>query len=550
MELIQDINSFLWSDNVLYIVLAAGILFTIWSGFCQYRALTHGLPVTFGRYDNPNDPGAISHFQALSTAMSSTVGLGNIGGVAIAISLGGPGALFWMWVVGLIGMALKVTEVTLAMMYRNLDDPANPRGGPMWVSKRAFAELGLPRLGIFIGSIYCIATIIGSFTGGNMFQSWNVADLTHTFFGWPRLLVGAILSITVGLVIIGGIKRIGKVTAVIVPIMCAVYLIAGGYVLVLNIESLPSIFVTIIDSAFNPTQASGAFVGGTMGSAMLWGMKRALYSSEAGLGSSAIAHSAAKTGEPAREGIVAGLEPFIDTLIVCTITGLIILSSGVWNRDADGQFTETLDFTEVSTAKWQLPPTPVRQFSTNQARTPVFIIVTTDNDTLVRVHGDITSNANGHIAHFNDVNSLDRPRFKNNNVFKSYNGASLTAHAFNQTHDWLGIYLVTFAAWFFAISTIIAQGYYGEQAVFFLFKGKGVLSFKFAYCFATLVATFGFITTDRELDAVTTTGTGLVLISGLLITLIFGYKAMKEYHRYITTLSEPANNPNDAQERP
>jgi AGCS family alanine or glycine:cation symporter len=270
MELIQNINSFLWNDNVLYVVLAAGVLFTTWSGFCQYRALTHGLPVTLGRYDNPSDPGAINHFQALSTAMSSTVGLGNIGGVAIAISLGGPGALFWMWVVGVFGMALKVTEVTLAMMYRNLDDPTNPRGGPMWVSKRAFAELGLPRLGLLIGSLYCLATIIGSFTGGNMFQAWNVADVTHTFFGWPRLLVGAILSITVALVIIGGIKRIGKVTSIIVPVMCIMYLVAGAYVLVLNLASLPSIFSMIIASAFNPTQASGAFVGGTMGSAMLW----------------------------------------------------------------------------------------------------------------------------------------------------------------------------------------------------------------------------------------------------------------------------------------
>jgi len=316
------------------------------------------------------------------------------------------------------------------------------------------------------------------------------------------------------------------------------YLIAGSYVLILNFESIPSIFSTIIDSAFNPTQASGAFVGGTMGSAMLWGMKRALYSSEAGLGSSAIAHSAAKTDEPVREGVVAGLEPFIDTLIVCTITGLIILSSGVWNRAADGQLIETFDFTEISTAKWQLPPMPVTQFSTTQTTTPVFMIVATENDTLVRLHGDIISNAKGHTAHFNDINSLDQPRFKNNHVFKSYNGASLTAHAFNQTHDWLGIYLVTFAAWFFAISTIIGQGYYGEQAVFFLFKGKGVLSFKITYCFATLVATFGFITTDRELDAVTTTGTGLVLLSGLFITLIFGHKAMKEYHRYNATMAE------------
>ena len=543
MAAIQSLNNFLWHDYVLYAVLATGVLYTLWSVSSQYRALTHGIAVTLGHYDNPRDPGAINHFQALSTAMSSTVGLGNIGGVALAIALGGPGALFWMWVVGVIGMSVKIVEVTLAMMYRNLDDPDNPHGGPMWVARKAFAEFGFAKFGFGVGALYCIAIIIGSFTGGNMFQSWNVADVTNTYFGWPKLLVGVILAVTVALVLIGGIKRIGNVTSVLVPFMCLAYMIGGVYVLVLNIEAIPGIIALIFRSAFNPIEATGAFVGGSVGAAMLWGMKRALYSSEVGLGTSAIAHAAAKTDEPVREGLVAGLEPFIDTLVVCTITGLVILSSGVWNRGPDLVLNQVPLFEENSKGVWSISPVELSRKQSGEhwsVDTNVFTVISikdeAGNSTRQRLNGIVVQEGQRLAADFDSVATPDSPSMHEAGIYQSYTGASLTALAFNQTHDWLGIWLVTIAAWFFAVSTIISQGYYAEQAVVYLFGGRGVMIFKVLYCIATFVATLGFMRTDRELDAVTTTGTGLVLLVSLPITIIFGYKAIAAYKEYIGRL--------------
>ena len=208
-----ELNAILWHDVVLWLLLGTGVIFTLWSGFSQIQALTHGTHVLRGRYDDPDDPGAINHFQALSAALSATVGLGNIGGVALAIALGGPGAVFWMWVVGFFGMTIKLTEVTLSMLYRNTDDPDNPHGGPMWVVSKG-AALVSPRLaplGKAIGGVFCITLLVSTATGGNMFQAWNVAEITHAYFGIPGIVTGIVLAVLVAMVIIGGIKRIGAV---------------------------------------------------------------------------------------------------------------------------------------------------------------------------------------------------------------------------------------------------------------------------------------------------------------------------------------------------
>ena len=288
---------------------------------------THGIAVVFGRYDKHDDPGAISHFQALSAALSATVGVGNIGGTAIAISLGGPGALFWMWMVGLLGMGLKTMEVTISMIYRSTEQDGTIKGGPMWVVERGLKEKApsLQAFGKIIGGLFCITLLIATFTGGLFFQAWNASNVTQQFFGIPAAIVGLILATIVGLVILGGIQRIGLVTSRIVPFMCGVYLLAGVYVIGMNIEQVPGLFASIFQSAFSPNEAKGAFVGGTIGGIFVRGMQQAFFSNEAGQGSSPIVHSAAKTDEPVREGIVAGLEPFIDTIIVCTMTGLVIL---------------------------------------------------------------------------------------------------------------------------------------------------------------------------------------------------------------------------------
>jgi len=545
-EIALQINSFLWHDWVLYAVLGSCVLYTLWSVSSQYRALTHGVAVTLGYYDNRKDPGAINHFQALSTALSGTVGLGNIGGVAIAISLGGPGALFWMWIVGVLGMSMKMVEVTLAMLYRNVDDPRNPHGGPMWVAKKAFAEKGpkWAKFGSFLGGLYCVTLLIGALSGGNMFQAWNVAEVSASFFGIPRLLVGVILALSVAAVLLGGIKRIGQVTGFFVPVMCVVYVISGVSVIAINITDVPAIFHLIVSSAFSPTEISGAFVGGSVGAAMLWGMKRALFSSEIGQGSSAIAHSAAKTGEPVREGIIAGLEPFIDTIIVCTITGLVILLSGVWNRSPDLSFDSVPQVIQQSEGSWYLRSNSLPEnahVSSWDDGIGVFMIrgtTETDGKTggFKRWYGVVVRDSTGDYLRLDSVESDTRPVLRDSGVYKTFAGASLTALAFDQSFDGFGRWLIVIAAWMFALSTIIAWGYYGEQAFVYLFGNRGVVAFKVLYCSMTLVATLGFIRTDRELDTLTTIGTGIVLITGMSITLAFGHKAIAAYKQYIRRL--------------
>jgi AGCS family alanine or glycine:cation symporter len=284
MEFIARLGSFLWGTWTPWGLLAAGLIFTVWTRFTQYTAMTHGIAVIQGRYDRPDDPGAINHFQALSAALSATIGLGNIGGVALAIGIGGPGALLWMWLVGVLGMALKTVEITLAMMYRNTDDPANPHGGAMWVVHHVIGDKGgiWRPIGRGIGIFFCITLIISAFTGGNMFQSWNVASLTEGYFGVPRIATGILIALIVGLVIIGGIKRIGTVAARLVPFMCILYVLSALAVLAVHVADIPAMFHLIVTSAFRTNQASGAFIGGSMGFAFMQGMKRALFSNEAG----------------------------------------------------------------------------------------------------------------------------------------------------------------------------------------------------------------------------------------------------------------------------
>ena len=337
MNLLQDAvdrtNAILFSEVTIFVLLLTGVLFSVWSRFGQYYALAHGAPVIRGRYDRRRDPGAINHFQALSAALSATVGLGNIGGVALAVALGGPGAVLWMWVIGVVGMALKMTEVTQSMLYRDTRDPENPHGGPMFVAREGLRRLGYPRIGVALGGLFVVTLLTSAITGGNMFQAWNVADVTFSYFGIPQIATGIVLAVLVGMVIIGGIKRIGAVAARVVPVMCIVYLLAGGYVLALNWAELPGLLWLIIKCGLpswaggEAASAQGAFLGGSFGCAAMWGIKRALFSSEAGQGSAPIAHAAAKTDEAVREGIVAGLEPFVDTIVVCTVTALVILAS-------------------------------------------------------------------------------------------------------------------------------------------------------------------------------------------------------------------------------
>ena len=543
-DFLNAVNGVIWHNIVLYIVLGVGLLFTIWSVGCQYKALTHGVQVVRGKFDDQDDPGAINHFQALSAALSATVGLGNIAGVALAIMLGGPGAVFWMWVVGVVGMALKTTEVTLSMIYRNTHDPENPHGGPMFVAHKGFANMGLPRVGKAIGGIFVVTLLISTITGGNMFQAWNVADITNAYFGVPQIATGIFLAAVVAAVIIGGIKRIGAVAGRLVPFMCVVYLLAALYVIIMRFDAIPDMLKLIVVEAFSPTEATGAFLGGTAGYALLWGMKRALFSSEAGQGSSPIAHSAAKTDEPVREGVVAGLEPFIDTIVVCTLTSLVILSTGIWNRGPDLEFASPTQAVQVD-GTWTLERSEILPTDDDSlvGDAEVFTIVEAEvNDNtgknLHRVMGRVEIEGEGEnrrifIAWSESPTATEAITPHVAGAWFNHQGATLTAKAFDSVTDGLGMWLISLAAWLFAISTMISWSYYGEQGVVYLFGDGAVFPYKILYCLAIVIASMpALIATDAQLDNLTALGTGVMLWANIPIMLIFGAVAMRTYKDY------------------
>lgn len=552
-QLLITLNEILWHNYVLYIMVATGLLFTCWSGFSQYQALTHGSRVIRGHYDEADDPGAINHFQALSTALSATVGLGNIGGVAIAISLGGPGAVFWIWVIGLLGMATKLTEVTLSMLYRNTDDPDNPHGGPMYVIRDGLALRfpGSKPLGSVLGGLFCVTCLIMAATGGNMFQAWNAGAITAEYFGVPAVATGIVLAVIVGMVIIGGIKRIGAVTGRLVPVMITLYLLAALYVLAVNAAYIPEMLGLIFTGAFSTLDASGAFIGGTMGYAFLFGMKRAIFSNEAGQGTSPIAHAAAKTREPVREGIVAGLEPFIDTIVVCTLTALVILSTGIWQRGAEATLLDEPTLAKTSANLYQLDTSRISARDGDEWSTgdQVFLIVSAgpnerSGNNLTKVAGIVTVAANGDfLVDWRTVSSSVEPVINDTGIYLSYAGATLTAKAFDTIVPGLGKWLLTLAVWLFAISTMIAYSYYGEQAMIFLAGERSVLPYKFVYCGLAIVATLGFLETDAQLDNLTGLGTGVMLFVNVPILWLFGAQAMRAYKDYIARLKRGAVGP-------
>ncbi len=317
-------------------LVVAGSFFTVWLGFMNLRGFKHAIDLVKGKYSDPDDAGEVTHFQALATAVSGTVGLGNIAGVAVAISLGGPGATLWMILAGFVGMSTKMAECTLGVKFRREHADGTVSGGPMFYLRDALALNGRGKLGKVLAACFAVCMIGGSLGGGNMFQSnqataqiIEVTGGTDGALGNLGWLIGVVFAVLVGAVIIGGIKSIAKVTEKIVPFMAAVYVSACLIVIFSNFGSIPSAAGDILTGAFT----GPGIVGGAVG-ALLVGFQRAAFSNEAGLGSAAVAHSAVKTKEPATEGFVALLEPFIDTIVICTMTALTIVITGAW-RDPD-----------------------------------------------------------------------------------------------------------------------------------------------------------------------------------------------------------------------
>jgi len=318
---------------VLWLVVAATV-FTLYFGFIQVKAFWHAISLVKGDYSDPDDAGEVSHFQALATALSGTVGLGNIAGVAVAVGIGGPGATFWMILAGLLGMASKFTECTLGVKYRNEYADGTVSGGPMYYMTKGFKERGLP-LGGVLAVIFSIFTIGGALGGGNMFQANQAhAQLSGIIGDYPGWITGIVFAAVVFAVIVGGIKSIANVTEKIVPLMGVIYVGAALIILIVEYDKIGWAFGQIFEGAFSGLGVAGGLVG-----ALIQGFKRAAFSNEAGVGSAAIAHSAVRTKEPVTEGVVSLLEPFIDTVVICTMTALVITISGVLVMDPEtGRF--------------------------------------------------------------------------------------------------------------------------------------------------------------------------------------------------------------------
>jgi AGCS family alanine or glycine:cation symporter len=442
-----------------------------------------------GKYDDPSHDGDLSHFQALTTALSATVGIGNIAGVATALHYGGPGALFWMWVTAIFGMALKYAECTLAIQYRVILPDGSASGGPMY-----YIEKGLGKSWKWLAVTFAVCAVISSFGSGNSIQAFTVADQIRADLGVPTWITGLISAGLVALVILGGIKRIGAVTSKLVPYMAVIYVASGLLVLVLNFNTIPGVLVDIVGSAFKPAAQVGGFAGGSFIFMLTWGVKRGLFSNESGQGSAPIAHAAAKTDEPVREGVVAMMGPLIDTLIICTITGLVILSTGVWQDrvpdavpvNTQSAITVVIESAEVLTDGLISDPDRFSGAVRVQDGQPegVFLV---RNHSLIELprftledgtpFAGTLSVSEGAIA----TEGLPALTLSGD---MAQNGSPLTAWAFRrglaQFGDW-GHLLVTLGVVLFGISTAISWSYYGDRAVVYLLGTNYVLPYKIIF---------------------------------------------------------------------
>jgi len=462
-------------------LVGTGVYATIKLGFPQIRYLWHGIKVTAGTYDDPDDEGDLNHFRALTTALSATVGIGNIAGVATAIYYGGPGALFWMWVTAFFGTTLKYAESTLSLKYREIHEDGGTAGGPMYT-----IENGLGLNWRWLAVAFACFAVICSFATGNAIQAFTVSDqvysevvqvvgsdhfLTIKHGLWSgfelsvqQVLNGLVLAGIVGAVIIGGIKRIGKVTGYLAPFMASIYFLAAVLILIANFDRVGDCLVMIFEMAFNPPAEIAGVAGGgflVILNTMIWGIKRGLYSNEAGQGSAAIAHSTAKTKYAVREGSVAMLGPFIDTMIICTLTGLVILTTDAWH----------------------------------------------------------------HTAFY--VNRID-PQFASLDL----NNSLLTSYAFKEGLSWMTAYgdkIVTFSVLLFAISTAISWSFYGDRSADYLFGPKAILPYKFIFCI------FVFIGAIAELEAVWAFGDaalGFMTFPNLLAIILLATPLKKMTQKY------------------
>ena len=525
-----------------YLLLGVGCFFTIYLGFPQVRYFKRAWGVLLGRHTRADAEGDTTHLQALSTALSGTVGTGNVGGVALAIFLGGPAALFWMWATAFVGMTTKFVEVTISHKYRVKDDHGEIAGGPMYFMERG---LNMKWLAVF----FAVATVLSTLGSGNMPQSNNMAAGLQASFEIPTWASGLVLATLLGLVIIGGIKRIARVATAIVPAMGILYAIGAFAVLASNYHEVGPAFVSVFRDAFTGSAATGGFLGASFAYAFNKGVNRGLFSNEAGQGSAPIAHASARADEPVSEGLVSILEPFLDTLVICTLTGMVILASGAWKDKFDNEF-DVFDTQFLAGTYTDSDPQHVASLHAYLndvgAETVTLDGVPYEIGDVERasgsfpiadgrlVGGGFTVLHNRSIAE--DVRFLGEGAVPFNGVIEVENGAlatpgitlngkslvhsvRLTSEAFKRSFfGEYGQYAVTVGLVLFAFSTAIAWSYYGDRAITYLFgTTRWVMPYRGAYVLAFFLATILDTSLVWLVSAVTLTLMALPNLVGIVL---------------------------------
>jgi len=511
-----------------YFLLAVGIFFTIYLNFPQIRYFRHAIKVARGRYDTADAVGDTTHFQALSTALSGTVGTGNIGGVALALHLGGPAALFWMWMTAFFGMTTKFVEVTLSHKYRDMTADGTIAGGPMY-----YMEKGLNAR--WLALIFALATVLSAFGTGNLPQINSIAAGLEATFSINPMVTGGVLAVLLGLVIIGGIRRIARVASALVPSMAFLYLIGALSVIIPNAGNIVPSFLSIFSEAFSGSAATGGFLGATFAYALNRGVNRGLFSNEAGQGSAPIAHAAARTEEPVDEGMVSILEPFIDTIIICTITGLVILSSGVWKEKHENDF-QRADMIFIAGTYTDANPDQVTELFSYLSGAESEVEVFTGE---IQLQGGIATNA----GEFTLINSrsvaedvvfhrADMPVDGSVGVVDGQlqdttvevrgrsllHSVPLTTEAFTRgLLGEYGQYVVSIGLLLFAFSTAIAWSYYGDRAITYLLGPSAVFPYRVVYVVGFFYAAFADTTIVWNISLITIVLMTLPNLVGILL---------------------------------
>ena len=525
------------SDWFVYLLLGTGLFFTIYLGLPQLRYFGFALKIVRGKFDKKDDEGDASHFQALATALSGTVGTGNIGGVALAVHLGGPAALFWMLVTAFLGMTTKFVEVTLSHKYREKTDDGLMSGGPMYYMKHRLnftTKSGkVIKTGVWLGGVFAIATVLSSFGTGSLPQINNIANSLFTTFGFKQWITGLVLALVLAMVILGGIKRIVKVTEKLVPFMAVVYFIGALSVILYNFGNIGPSFISIFSDVFTGSAAMGGFLGANLAFAFNRGVNRGLFSNEAGQGSAPIAHAAAKAHEPVSEGMVAILEPFIDTIVICTLTGLVLLSSGAWSRKYENEFqySDIVVFEGTYNESVDGDTRSIRNHLMGNEQLPLF------NGNLEVVEGEIISEITLIVAEsFAEnvfVKNDDKPfsgtiSIINGSIASEANitisgksllhSAPLTTVAFNEGFfGEYGQYIVSIGLLLFAFSTAISWSYYGDRAITYLVGPRYIIYYRLIYVVGFFLASFADTTIIWTLANITIALMTIPNLIGLLI---------------------------------